>query len=388
MSERQFHLKFGGSAAASVDAYLEYKRIVGDDDGGKLFTPEQYEAYKKRVLPMRLENRLYVAWVSPTLMDCKLMGPETVCFCQHRFREHKTDFDKIPGERPIHLPCRAKKCRCASYHYVPLNGSQPIRCRCKHFSDEHGAAEPYDCRSAGCQCSGFSSSFTCGCGAPYHQHHTLVETREERAARGHPVGRDVPYQAMGGLTGFSSLMEGYLRLDPSGLGAPSQEFLNQPITASDNPFLRANVESIKADKMKNRSVKESSQGHLVDEDLAERMSALRRPGESDMDYFERRYQERLKAEKRQARDLPSTDRFSKGKRITGPSTSQATPSSGSHAPSLSINSHQSSRSNQSSSRAPASTNKSHLKTRCPPPSGKSKAPSGSGLQAVGKGVHK
>ncbi|XP_064614203.1 protein FAM221A-like isoform X2 [Liolophura sinensis] len=318
MSERQFHLKFGGSAAASVDAYLEYKRIVGDDDGGKLFTPEQYEAYKKRVLPMRLENRLYVAWVSPTLMDCKLMGPETVCFCQHRFREHKTDFDKIPGERPIHLPCRAKKCRCASYHYVPLNGSQPIRCRCKHFSDEHGAAEPYDCRS----------------------------------------------------------------------GAPSQEFLNQPITASDNPFLRANVESIKADKMKNRSVKESSQGHLVDEDLAERMSALRRPGESDMDYFERRYQERLKAEKRQARDLPSTDRFSKGKRITGPSTSQATPSSGSHAPSLSINSHQSSRSNQSSSRAPASTNKSHLKTRCPPPSGKSKAPSGSGLQAVGKGVHK
>lgn len=26
MSERQFHLKFGGSAAASVDAYLEYKR--------------------------------------------------------------------------------------------------------------------------------------------------------------------------------------------------------------------------------------------------------------------------------------------------------------------------------------------------------------------------
>lgn len=27
-------------------------RIVGDDDGGKLFTPEEYEAYKKRVLPM------------------------------------------------------------------------------------------------------------------------------------------------------------------------------------------------------------------------------------------------------------------------------------------------------------------------------------------------
>lgn len=31
----------------------------------------------------------------------------------------------------------------------------------------------------------------------------------------------------------------------------------------------------------------------VDEDLAERMSAMRCPGESDMDYFERRYQERV-----------------------------------------------------------------------------------------------
>lgn len=29
-----------------------WARIVGDDDGGKLFTPEEYEAYKKKVLPM------------------------------------------------------------------------------------------------------------------------------------------------------------------------------------------------------------------------------------------------------------------------------------------------------------------------------------------------
>lgn len=32
----------------------------------------------------------------------------------------------------------------------------------------------------------------------------------------------------------------------------------------------------------------------MDEDLAERMSAIRRPGETDMDYFERRYQERVR----------------------------------------------------------------------------------------------
>ncbi len=28
MGDRQYHMKFGGSAAASVDAYLEYKRWV------------------------------------------------------------------------------------------------------------------------------------------------------------------------------------------------------------------------------------------------------------------------------------------------------------------------------------------------------------------------
>lgn len=69
-----------------------------------------------------------------------------------------------------------------------------------------------------CGCSGFHSSYTCGCGNPYSSHHMLVETKDERLARGHPVGQDVPYQAMGGLTGFSSLMDGYMRLDPSGIG--------------------------------------------------------------------------------------------------------------------------------------------------------------------------
>ena len=72
--------------------------------------------------------------------------------------------------------------------------------------------------TAGCKCDGFKSSYTCGCGQPYNTHHMIVETKEERQARGHPIGHDVPYQAMGGLTGFSSLMEGYMRLDPSGIG--------------------------------------------------------------------------------------------------------------------------------------------------------------------------
>lgn len=51
---------------------------------------------------------------------------------------------------------------------------------------------------------------------------TLVETKEERERRGHPTGYATPYKAMGGLTGFSSLAEGYLRLDPSGRGLSKQ----------------------------------------------------------------------------------------------------------------------------------------------------------------------
>lgn len=54
-------------------------------------------------------------------------------------------------------------------------------------------------------------------------HAMIVESAEEREARGHPLGYDTPYQAMGGLTGFSSLAEGYMRLDPSGRGQCKEE---------------------------------------------------------------------------------------------------------------------------------------------------------------------
>ncbi len=63
------------------------------------------------------------------------------------------------------------------------------------------------------------------CSEPCYGHTTLAETKDEREARGHPIGNDVPYQAMGGITGFSSLAEGYLRLDPSGRGNYIIEYL-------------------------------------------------------------------------------------------------------------------------------------------------------------------
>ncbi len=68
------------------------------------------------------------------------------------------------------------------------------------------------------------------------------ETAEERSARGHPIGQPCVFQAMGGLTGFSSLLSGMARMDASGgpmANTLTQEELDAPITENDHPVLRA-----------------------------------------------------------------------------------------------------------------------------------------------------
>ncbi|XP_030003936.1 protein FAM221A [Sphaeramia orbicularis] len=205
------------SALRAVDEYWEYRRIVGDDDGGTLLTPEQYEEYKRKVLPLRMKNRLYVSFGVPGGIDCKFIGPETQCFCTHRYKQHKTDFEVIPSGRPLALPCQVRGCQCSTYEFVPRNGPTPVRCKCKHLPQDHSEAAGHLCKKC-TSCSGFQSPFTCGCGQPSYAHQTLVETKAEREARGRPLGRDVPYAAMGGLTGFSSLIDGYLAMEASDLG--------------------------------------------------------------------------------------------------------------------------------------------------------------------------
>lgn len=64
--------------------FCSFLRVVGDDDGGVLLTPEQYENYKRTVVPKRMKNRLFVSWTEPGGMHCKQVGPETLCFCKHR----------------------------------------------------------------------------------------------------------------------------------------------------------------------------------------------------------------------------------------------------------------------------------------------------------------
>ncbi|XP_061616895.1 protein FAM221A isoform X2 [Phyllopteryx taeniolatus] len=253
------------SALKAADDYCEYRRIVGDDDGGVLFTTEQYEEYKRKMLPQRAKNRLYVSFGVPGGIDCKLVGPETPCFFNPRprlcgvcmfspclrgfspgtpvsiphlkseclfllYKQHKTDFEIIPSERPLLLPCRMKKCLCSTYEYLPHIGTIPIRCQCKHLPEHHNETDGHLCKT--CDCSGFRSPYTCGCGQPSFNHQTLVETKSEREARGRPVGQDVPYAAMGGLTGFSSLLDGYIALEASGSSNESNDDCQERCTAS------------------------------------------------------------------------------------------------------------------------------------------------------------
>jgi len=289
-------VQINSTGAKNIDEYLEYRRIVGDDDGGTLFTPDQYEKYKQEVVSKRFKNRLFVSWASANSgIECKMVGPETKCFCQHRYKQHQTDFDEIPSTNPIKLPCEVSGCSCRSYSYIPLNGSQPIRCTCKHLTDEHSVIGKKKCKKVNCGCKKFYSAFTCACGDPTYNHKMIIETKEERQSRGKPVGYDVPYKAMGGLTGFSSLADGYMRLDESGIGPPNQQFLQQPSSAFDHPFVKIHS-----------SMKELS----LEQPL--------RTEEDDMAYFEQRYQQRLKREKQAAR-LRSVDQ---SKRVKGANSSK------------------------------------------------------------------
>eukprot|EP00753_Platysulcus_tardus_P020572 PLAT8233.1.p1 GENE.PLAT8233.1~~PLAT8233.1.p1 ORF type:complete len:471 (+),score=103.19 PLAT8233.1:37-1449(+) len=211
-------MSFGGAAAAHVRAYFEYRSIVGDADGGELLSEEEYAAFRARALEAR-KNRLYVSWRNSDTVDCKLIGPSSRCFCGHRYKDHATDETETKN---VH--CRAPGCSCNLFAYIPVHGSGDLKCHCKHSFEQHRNNGRKRCNLASrCGCDGFTSSFRCSCGQLFADHQTVFETREERMALGRPVdnlgGGGAGYAALGGLTGFSSLVDGADRLDPSGAAA-------------------------------------------------------------------------------------------------------------------------------------------------------------------------
>lgn len=186
-----------------IQAYIDYCRIVGVDDGGKMFNEKEFEEYKKKVESSR-RNHLYVYWTNNKGVDCKAIGPESMCFCGHRFKMH--NFDNVKTKK---VDCKDSKCKCRLYEYVPVHGSNDVKCLCKHSYSLHDNIKRH-CTKPGCTCNQFGSKFTCNCGTPFDDHVTTIETREERMKRGKNV--DPSWMSgnmtagIGGLNSFTSMV--------------------------------------------------------------------------------------------------------------------------------------------------------------------------------------
>ena len=188
-----------GDHTKDIQAYLDYYAIVGDDDGGKMMTDAEFEAYKKKVAGARA-NHLYVYYINKRGEECKAIGPSSMCFCKHRYRNH--NFDNVTNKK-----VNCKNCKCKMFNYMPVHGSMDIKCLCHHSYEVHDPVTKKCSKCGGC--SKFSSNYTCDCGMPYDMHQTLIETRKERISKGKPVDSGTNLVAgIGGLGSFTSMVGG------------------------------------------------------------------------------------------------------------------------------------------------------------------------------------
>lgn len=196
-------------AMKHVDAYFEYRQLVGDSDGGRLLDEREYEALREKATDP--ERRLWVYWVeADSGLECKAIGPASTCFCGHRYREHT--WADYPETRK--LKCKMAGCNCQAFSYVPVKGSGDLKCSsCRQSFLDH------DKRTRKCQRGkgSFTSSYSCSCNSSYDRHCTVVQTQQEREASGKATGTPwmqaaagagLPTAHMGGVGGFTSLADG------------------------------------------------------------------------------------------------------------------------------------------------------------------------------------
>ena len=171
-------LKFNSKNKADIQAYLDYINIVGNDDNGKLMSEKEYESYKKDLKNKKREH-LYVYWINSTGFECKVIGPESMCFCNHRYKNH--DYNNTNNKK-----IKCKKCSCKCYEHVPCYGANDVKCLCHHSYRVHDLSSR-TCKKNNCKCQKFNSKFTCNCGEGYDTHKTVIYTKNERIQNGKPV---------------------------------------------------------------------------------------------------------------------------------------------------------------------------------------------------------
>ena len=237
-----------------IQEYLNYYAIVGDDDGGKMMTQEEFEAYKKKVAPIRA-NHLYVYYTNTKGEECKAIGPSSLCFCKHRYRNH--NFDNISNKK-----VNCKNCKCKLFNYIPVHGSLDIKCSCHHSYEDH---DPVTKKCLKCKaCSKFSSNYTCDCGLPYDSHHTLIETRKERMEKGKKVddGNNL-VGGIGGLTSYSSMA-----------GANYKEYYNDLLVGNEMKALPQEYKNMLSDGKENNHYEIKGNNNSEDNGKGQNISDL------------------------------------------------------------------------------------------------------------------
>ncbi|MBN3310838.1 F221B protein, partial [Amia calva] len=162
----------------------------------ELFSPERDAAVRA------IQTGIYIGWRCPEYTwDCFRVGDGSMCFCGHRLREHKS----YSGSS-VRVPCAAPACCCKAFAFIPSRpeevgefwlkkrpgfdaDSWRAKCRCKHSHEEHNPSGGRICKSKGCRCMRFESSFLCAsCDKHWEQHETFFETEDSRKKSGLPYG--------------------------------------------------------------------------------------------------------------------------------------------------------------------------------------------------------
>lgn len=263
-------LTIGKDNMKHIQAYIDYKNIVGDDDGGKVMSDKEFEAYKDKVKESR-KNHLYVYWANDKGFECKAIGPESMCFCGHRYKNH--NFDNVKTKK---VNCKQPKCKCPLFDYIPVYGSNDVKCLCKHSYSLHDSVTR---KCSKCTtCPRFGSKFTCNCISTYDDHRTTIENREERLSRGKTV--DPGWMAnnltagIGGLNSFTGMVNDVYELEYKALlNDPSKkmELMSEmqggkkslPMSTGNNSIIKnnKNSENVKLDEKENNL--ERKMGNLI-----------------------------------------------------------------------------------------------------------------------------
>lgn len=137
-----------------VEEYIEYCNLVGDN-GGLLMSEKEFADYKRNYA-QKAEHRLYTTWYNPEGLACKNVGPSSKCFCDHPYKSH--DYLEAPNGK---VKCKNPGCKCPSFTFIPIHGSQDFKCGCKHSYQKHDLVKQ-NCTA--CPCKGFTISWSCTCG--------------------------------------------------------------------------------------------------------------------------------------------------------------------------------------------------------------------------------